>query len=590
MKYTVLIIDDEEPLREAIRLLGDWEGLGVGQLLEAADGLSGLRMLAEQRVDLAIVDMKMPGLNGAELLQTAQQQYPGLLTIVVSGYNDFEYTRQAIRSKVVDYLLKPVNRTELNQALRKAMDVLEAKRRQESDFIAQNITLNLSLPGLKEKMYLSILERSFKQQANEAFLPLIGADDKANRFVVVLLRILNLDQIRRSRFHGDTELLHFAVSNVVNEVAGAHFQAFSFANPKQERELVAILTMNGGGAADAAYRALHQVNAIAATLQRLFGIRVAAGIGGPVAEALDMAASFEEARSALGEMDLLRMNGAAAVRAAAADHRGSSSRSEVGVSGERSSSKAAARSHTGEGEGRTPGAAASAEKRQPKEGLSLPGRMAVIRQALAGDNLQQASSIISELARSWQDADRLSLGEADRIIREGIVLFGDLSLALGVPQERLPAGSEESLRSRGLSLDFATFEQFAALLQRLLSFYHEQLRAAQAVQKPFDIADIKAHIDRYYFEDIKISLYTDKYFLSREYLMKLFKQQFGCGIHEYVQKVRMDKARELLDDSALKIQDISELLGYKDKNYFSKAFRNYYSLSPTEYRSSKGNS
>ena len=121
-------------------------------------------------------------------------------------------------------------------------------------------------------MYLSILERSFKQQANEAFLPLIGADDKANRFVVVLLRILNLDQVRRSRFHGDTELLHFAVSNVVNEVAGAHFQAFSFANPKQERELFAILTMNGGGAADAAYRALHQVNAIAATLQRLFGI------------------------------------------------------------------------------------------------------------------------------------------------------------------------------------------------------------------------------------------------------------------------------------------------------------------------------
>ncbi|ANY66765.1 DNA-binding response regulator [Paenibacillus sp. BIHB 4019] len=548
MKHTVLIIDDEEPLREAIRLLGDWEGLGIGQVLEAADGLNGLRMLAEQKVDLAIVDMKMPGLNGAELLQTVQQQYPGLLTIVVSGYNDFEYTRQAIRSKVVDYLLKPVNRIELNQALRKAMDVLEAKRRQESDFIAQNITLNLSLPGLKEKMYLSILERSFKQQANEAFLPLIGADDKANRFVVVLLRILNLDQIRRSRFHGDTELLHFAASNVVNEVAGAHFQAFSFANPKQERELFAILTMNGGGAADAAYRALHQVNAIAATLQRLFGIRVAAGIGGPVKAALDMAASFEEARSALGEMELLRMNGAAAVRAAA-----------------------------------------GAEKRQQKEGLSLPGRMAAIRQALAGDNLQQASSIISELARSWQEADRLSLGEADRIIREGIVLLGDLALELGVPQERLPAGSEESLRSWGLSLDFATFEQFAALLQRLLGFYHEQLRAAQAVQKPFDIADIKAHIDRYYFEDIKISLYTDKYFLSREYLMKLFKQQFGCGIHEYVQKVRMDKARELLDDSALKIQDISELLGYKDKNYFSKAFRNYYSLSPSEYRSSKGN-
>ncbi|MNF00281.1 HTH-type transcriptional activator RhaR [compost metagenome] len=79
-------------------------------------------------------------------------------------------------------------------------------------------------------------------------------------------------------------------------------------------------------------------------------------------------------------------------------------------------------------------------------------------------------------------------------------------------------------------------------------------------------------------------MFTEKYFLSREYLMKLFKQQFGFGIHEYVQKVRMDQAQKLLDDPGLKIQDISEMLGYKDKNYFSKAFRNYYSISPSEYR------
>ena len=72
--------------------------------------------------------------------------------------------------------------------------------------------------------------------------------------------------------------------------------------------------------------------------------------------------------------------------------------------------------------------------------------------------------------------------------------------------------------------------------------------------------------------------------MSREYLMKLFKQEYGLGIHEYVQKVRMEKAKELLDDTQLKIQEISEMLGFKDKNYFSKAFRNYYSISPSEYR------
>ena len=97
-------------------------------------------------------------------------------------------------------------------SLRKAIDVLDAKRKKDSEFINRNITLNMSLPRLKEKVYLSIIERSFKSQTNEAFLPLIGADDPDNRFLAVAVRVLNLEEIRKSRFHEDTDLLHFAVA------------------------------------------------------------------------------------------------------------------------------------------------------------------------------------------------------------------------------------------------------------------------------------------------------------------------------------------------------------------------------------------
>lgn len=216
----------------AIHILGDWEGLGVSEVREATDGKAGLELLRRERFDLVLVDMKMPELSGAELLQIAEQEFPDLLLIVISGYNDFEYTRQAIRSKVVDYLLKPVNRTDLNHALRKAVGVLEAKQKRESEFISRNITLNMSLPKLKEKMYLSIIDRSFKTQSNEAFLPLIGADGAASHFAVGLLRMLNLEKVRKERFHGDRDLLHFAVTNVMNENTDGQFESFSFASPK----------------------------------------------------------------------------------------------------------------------------------------------------------------------------------------------------------------------------------------------------------------------------------------------------------------------------------------------------------------------
>lgn len=539
----VLIIDDEEPLREAIRILGDWEGLGVEQVFEATNGKMGLELLNEHRIDLAIVDMKMPELSGMELLQIIERDYPDLLTIVISGYNDFEYTRQAIHSKVVDYLLKPINRQDLNQALLKAVNVLDAKRKKVSEFINQNITLNMSLPKLKEKIYISIIDRSFKNQTNEAFLPLIGADNAGNRFTAAVLRILNLDQIRNSRFHEDVDLLHFAVANVVNEIAGDQFQCFSFANPKLEREIIAIITMNGGYRDDIIFRTEHQLKKVTITLQELFGIVVVAGIGEPYNDVMDIASSYETAKASIVGTDLLRLKGTSVAN--------------------------------------------RANPFSNKDNYSLSSRIPLIRGAIESGNLHHARSIMGEFVNKWRSGEGCSLGEADRTLQEVVILLNDMALELNVAPDRLPKSGESALRDIGISIDFATFDQFEALLNRILEYFNNEVRYALTANRPFEVGDIKLYIDNHYFEDIKISMFTEKYFLSREYLMKLFKQQFGYGIHEYVQKIRMDKAKELLDDPSLKIQDIAERLGYKDKNYFSKAFRNYYSMSPSEYRDSR---
>ncbi|WP_337104142.1 response regulator [Paenibacillus sp. YIM B09110] len=554
--YRVLIVDDEEPLREAIRILGDWKGLEVSEVLEASDGLKALELLEAGRIDLVMVDMKMPEMNGMEFLQVVERDYPNLLTIVISGYNDFEYTRQAIHSKVVDYLLKPINRQDLNQALRKSVDLLEAKRKRESEFINRNITLNMSLPKLKEKVYLSIIERSFKSQSNEAFLPLIGADDINNRFAAIVMRVLDMERVRSRRFHNDTDLLHFAVSNVLNEIAGDRFQSFSFANPKQERELLAVLTMNGGYREDIAYHSLHQMKKVASALQELFGITVVIGVGESCSNALDIASSYEGAKAAINGMDLLRLKGAMVMPAAASPKDG----------GMRERDK---------------------ERERDSSSVSITSRMAVIRAALEAGNQQHARSILGELTKRWKSAERFTIGDSDRVMAEYVILLNDMALELGVKEEQLPIGEEHPLRSMGLSSDYDSFESYERLLLGILDYYSELIRKAESANGPFDVADIKAYIDDHYFEDIKISMFAEKYFLSREYLMKLFKGQFSYGIHEYVQKVRMDKAKELLGDSALKIQDISEMLGYKDKNYFSKAFRNYYSQSPSEFRSAQ---
>lgn len=95
---------------------------------------------------------------------------------------------------------------------------------------------------------------------------------------------------------------------------------------------------------------------------------------------------------------------------------------------------------------------------------------------------------------------------------------------------------------------------------------------------------IKEYIDSNYCQNIKITMFAEKYYFSIEYLTKLFRNKFGYTIYEYVLKLRMERAKELLEDENNKIIDIAERLGYADNHYFSKAFRTYYNISPSQYR------
>ncbi|MGN6714981.1 response regulator transcription factor [Anaerocolumna jejuensis] len=97
-------------------------------------------------------------------------------------------------------------------------------------------------------------------------------------------------------------------------------------------------------------------------------------------------------------------------------------------------------------------------------------------------------------------------------------------------------------------------------------------------------AIIKDYIDKNYSQNLKLSYFSDKYYFSKEYLSKIFKANYKIGIYEYVLQVRMERAKELLLDESLKIQWISDRLGYTDSNYFSKAFRNYYGITPSQFR------
>jgi two-component system response regulator YesN len=121
----LLLIDDEIWTRNIIKTFGDWDKHGITLIEEASDGVEGLRLIKQSCPQIVITDMNMPGMNGISLLKILKDDYPQIKIIVVSGYDGFEFTKQAIMSNAIDYILKPIDAQELNSAIDKCVKEID---------------------------------------------------------------------------------------------------------------------------------------------------------------------------------------------------------------------------------------------------------------------------------------------------------------------------------------------------------------------------------------------------------------------------------------------------------------------------------
>jgi len=116
-KLKVLLVDDEIALRDGFRRLFDWEKHNCEIVGEASDGVSAYNAIEALRPDIVIMDICIPIMNGLEVIRRVRPRYPQTAFVIVSGYDDFSYCREALRLKVEEYLLKPVNFDEFSDII-----------------------------------------------------------------------------------------------------------------------------------------------------------------------------------------------------------------------------------------------------------------------------------------------------------------------------------------------------------------------------------------------------------------------------------------------------------------------------------------
>lgn len=160
--YRVLIVDDEPWVAYGISKLIDWEGLGFTIIDEAFDGLSALDSIREQKPDVVISDIRMPGLDGLQLLDHIVQDGMETEVVFVSGYSEFEYAQKAIRLGAFDYLLKQIEKPKLLETMKRMSEKLNKKRQSSKEFdLLLNDLFELFEPDKKIKISNFLLNKGY---------------------------------------------------------------------------------------------------------------------------------------------------------------------------------------------------------------------------------------------------------------------------------------------------------------------------------------------------------------------------------------------------------------------------------------------
>ena len=217
-KLRVLLVDDEIMIREGFKRLFDWEAHDCEVVGEAADGLEALAKIDSLQPDIAIMDINIPIMNGLKVIQMSRLKHPDTAFVIVSGYDDFSYCREALRLQITDYILKPVNYEEFGTCIDNLKIALFQRQASQQDlfqeeraihgltrYLQEHLAEEISLSVLAEQFHLSAqyISQLFKSEIGVNFLAYLTNIRMERAKKLLLTTSLSIAQVSEQSGYGD---------------------------------------------------------------------------------------------------------------------------------------------------------------------------------------------------------------------------------------------------------------------------------------------------------------------------------------------------------------------------------------------------
>lgn len=217
-KLRVLLVDDEIMIREGFKKLFDWEAHECVIVGEAADGMEAITKIDEEQPDIVIMDINIPIINGLKVIQLSRVKYPSMAFVIVSGYDDFSYCREALRLQITDYILKPVNYEEFGSCIDQLKISLYNNEVKEkpvvkkervitgiTKYMQEHLSEDVSLHILSEEFHLNsqYISQLFRNEIGVNFLTYLTNIRMEHAKKLLLSSSLSIAEVSEQSGYGD---------------------------------------------------------------------------------------------------------------------------------------------------------------------------------------------------------------------------------------------------------------------------------------------------------------------------------------------------------------------------------------------------
>ena len=543
----VYLVEDEIIIRQSIKNSIDWEKEGYEFVGDASDGELALPVILKEKPYILITDIRMPFMDGLELSRMVKAELPDIKIVILSGYDDFEYAKQAIKIGVAEYLLKPVSSAVLLEHL---SEIAEKVRNEREDLALKKVYYQ----EMQENEEL--IKMKFLGELISGKLSLADAMEKGKRFHmnlsgpfyrIILFKFIQEDRVKAGQSE-DLARAYAAVGNYVDGLKDAfRFQrgvegwAFLLTSVEEDMEAQTERFIEGLKAVIAPFEAL-----------TWFG-----GIGSEAARLRELRYSFREADKAFAGRFVQEPNQIISVEQL--NYEQLDNEFDANIFGE------------------------------------INQFDQIITRFLSSGSLEEVESFVGALFTEISEDHFRSLMIRQYIIMNiyATVLTFCKKLRKDAGVDGEAAGQMESLRENEEILKRAvstaeSVDDIKAYIGTLLDHAIELRNTVSGRRYSDIIQTAKKRIEQDYMsEDISLNSVAAEVCMSPSYFSSVFSKEMGKTFIEYLTEVRMEKAKQYLACSSMKTSEISYEVGYKDPHYFSYIFKKTQGCTPKEYRAAR---